>query len=98
MAQWMIGETYFHQKNYTEAIKAYYRVERLYPYPRWQAAALLQSGKCHEMRGEFQDAVKLYGQLLRDYADSPFAEEASQRLRVAQKRATVATTSSQPNE
>jgi cellulose synthase operon protein C len=90
MAQWMIGETYFHQKNYTEAIKAYYRVERLFPYPRWQAGALLQAGKCHEMRGEFHEAVRQYGQLLKDYADSPFAEEASQRLRVSQKRATVA--------
>jgi TolA-binding protein len=91
MAQWMIGETYFHQKNYTEAIKAYYRVEKLFPFPRWQAGALLQSGKCHEMRGEFEEALKLYGRLLKDYADSPFAEEASQRLRVAEKRATLAT-------
>jgi TolA-binding protein len=86
MAQWMIGETYFHQKNYLEAIKAYYRVERLFPYPRWQAAALLQSGKCHEMRGEFADAVQRYGQLLKDYPNSPFAEDAEQRLRVARKR------------
>jgi TolA-binding protein len=88
MAQWMIGETYFHQKNYLEAIKAYHRVERLFPFPRWQAGALLQSGKCHEMRGEFADAVKLYAQLLKDYANTPYSEEASQRLRVAQKRAT----------
>jgi TolA-binding protein len=87
MAQWMIGETFFHQKNYAEAIKAYYRVERLFPYPRWQAGALLQAGKCHEMRGEFAEAVQRYGQLLKDYPDTPFAEDAEQRLRVAQKRA-----------
>jgi TolA-binding protein len=98
MAQWMIGETYFHQKDYLEAIKAYYRVERLFPYPRWQAGALLQSGKCHEMRGEFQEAAKLYGRLLKDHADSPFAEEASQRLRVAEKRATVAKTEPGTNQ
>jgi TolA-binding protein len=86
MAQWMIGETHFHQKSYGEAIKAYYRVERLFAYPRWQAAALLQSGKCRELRGEFPEAVKLYAQLLKDYPDTPFSEEASQRLRAAQKR------------
>lgn len=89
MAQWMIGETYFHQKNFLEAIKAYHRVERLFPFPRWQAGALLQSGKCHEQRGEFRDAVQLYAQVLKDFPDSPFTEEASQRLRVAQKRATL---------
>ncbi len=89
MAQWMIGETFFHQKNYLEAIKAYHRVEQLFPFPRWQAGALLQSGKCHEMQGDFRQAVTLYAQLLKDFPDTPFAEEASQRLRVAQKRAAL---------
>lgn len=89
MAQWMIGETYFHQKNYLEAIKAYHRVEQLFPFPRWQAGALLQSGKCHEMLGDFRQAVTLYAQVLKDFPDTPFAEEASQRLRVAQKRAAL---------
>ena len=29
MAQWMIGETFFHQNNYDEALRAYSRVEIL---------------------------------------------------------------------
>ena len=40
MAQWMIGETYFHQKNYDAAIRAYLELEALYAFPTWQAAAL----------------------------------------------------------
>ncbi|MBW3596674.1 MAG: tetratricopeptide repeat protein [Planctomycetes bacterium] len=86
MAQWMVGETYFHQKNYLEAIKAYHRVERLFPYPRWQAGALLQAGKCREMRNELRDAVQLYAHVLKDFPDTPFTEEAAQRLRAAQQR------------
>ncbi len=53
MAQLMIGETYFHQKNYEAALREYYAgIEILYDYPVWQAAALLQAGKCRERLGE----------------------------------------------
>jgi TolA-binding protein len=89
MAQWMIGETYFMQKKYNRAIQAYHRVEILYEYPRWQAAALLQAGKCHEMLGRWKEAIELYSQILEDYSTTTIAEKAAQRLRVAQQRAEI---------
>ena len=87
MAQWMIGETYFHQKEYGPAIKAYHRVETLYAFPRWQAAALLQAGKCYEMQSNWHESVKLYAQLLKDYPETRFQQEASRRLRKAKLQA-----------
>jgi TolA-binding protein len=81
MAQWMIGESYFHQKEYDLAIRAYHRVESLYAFPRWQAAALLQAGKCHELKQEWKQALRLYAQLLKEYPQTPFAEDASKRLK-----------------
>jgi TolA-binding protein len=81
MAQWMIGETYLHQKEYDLAIRAYHRVESLYAYPQWQAAALLQAGKCHELKGEWKEAVGLYAQLLKQYPHTEFAEDAALRLK-----------------
>ncbi len=87
VAQWMIGETYFMQKQYNQAIKAYHRVESLYDYPRWQAAALLQAGKCHEMVGRWSEAMELYARIVNDYAQTRFADKAVKRLRVAQQRA-----------
>jgi len=86
VAQWMIGETYFMQKQYDEAIKAYHRVEGLYDFPRWTAAALLQAGKCHEMVGRWSEAVKLYAKVVQDFAKTPFSDKAARRLRVAQQR------------
>lgn len=80
MAQWMIGETYFHQQNYGEAITAYQRVKTLYPFPQWQAAALLQAAKCYELKNEPRQAITLYAQLLREHASSPYSQEASARL------------------
>ena len=80
MAQWMIGETYFHQENYTTALSEYLRVEVLYPYPRWQAAALLQAGKCHERLGEKKEAAEMYAHMLQKYPQTEFTADASQRL------------------
>ena len=36
MAQWMIGDTYFQQEKYPDALREYMRVEILYPFPHWQ--------------------------------------------------------------
>lgn len=86
MAQWMIGETYFHQDEYRHAIEAYHRVETLYNFPHWKAAALLQSGKCHERMNQPKHAVTLYAQLLKELPDSEYADEASRRMSVARQR------------
>ena len=91
MAQWMIGETYFLQKDYANAIRSYHRVESLFGYPKWQAAALLQAGKCHEVRGEWKSAIELYSQILKDYPNNTFADQASARLREARVRMTNST-------
>lgn len=81
MAQWMIGETYFHQKNYEAALREYLKVEILYAYPIWQAAGLLQAGKCRDLLGESQEADKLYARLMKDYPGTRWAAEAGRRLR-----------------
>lgn len=86
MAQWMIGETYFHQKNYEAALREYLRLEILYAYPTWQAAALLQAGKCHEHLGEWKEAGELYARLLKAYPNTPFAEHANQRLQALSRQ------------
>ncbi|MBN2577458.1 MAG: tetratricopeptide repeat protein [Pirellulales bacterium] len=83
MAQWMIGESYFHQKHYQTALREYLRVEILYAYPTWQAAALLQAGKCHELLGNRREAEKLYARILEKYSKTPFADQAQQRLGTA---------------
>jgi TolA-binding protein len=86
MAQWMIGETFFHQEKYVEALGEYLRVEEHYPFPRWQSAALLQAGKCHESLGQWQSAVAVYQRLLKTYPASEFSGEAGERLAEANKR------------
>jgi TolA-binding protein len=80
MAQWMIGETWFHQGDYPRAIREYLRGQTLYAYPRWQAASLLQAGKCSELLGDRRQAIDLYRQLIDKHREPPFVDEARQRL------------------
>ena len=89
-AQWNIGETYFHQKNYEEAIRAFSRVELLYDYPHWQASSLLEAGKCYEMLGKWSDAQDSYQRILNDFAETALTQEAQRRLQVATERAAAA--------
>jgi TolA-binding protein len=80
MAQWMIGETYFHQKNHEAALKEYLKVEILYAFPTWQAAALLQAAKCRDLLGDSGEADKLYARLMKEHPGSEFAKEAAKRM------------------
>lgn len=81
MAQWMIGETYLHQKKYETALREFSRLEILYAHPVWQAGALLQAGKCHELLGDAKSAVDQYQRILKSYGNTTFATEAAERLK-----------------
>lgn len=92
MAQWMIGESFFHQKEYRHALRSYQRVNRLHSYPRWHSASLLQTGKCQEALGDSDAAIKSYVQLIQRYPESEFSEAASARLRIARQQAATTAT------
>lgn len=80
MAQWMIGEGLFHQKRYGDAIAAYDHCARDSSFPRWQAAAVLQAGKCRLLLGETELARRDLERVVTEYTDQPLAEEAKARL------------------
>lgn len=86
ISQWMIGETYFHQKSYAIALREYLRLEILFAFPTWQSAALLQAGKCHELLGEWDNATEAYHRILKEYPNTEFADDATARLEKIRSR------------
>jgi TolA-binding protein len=79
-AQWLIGETYFLQQKYAEAIDAYRRVDTLDATGQWAALALLQAGKSFEKLARPREAATCYTALLTRFADLPHANHARTRL------------------
>jgi len=80
IAQWRIGETRFHQKQHKQAIAAYEKTAVNYQFDKWSSAALIQAGKCQEHLENWQQAEKLYSDLLQRHPKSEFVFDAKQRL------------------
>ncbi len=79
-AQWLIGETFFMQQRYSEAIDAYRQVDALDSSGQWTPLALLQAGKAFEKLGHPRDAAICYTALLGRFSDWPHATQAQARL------------------
>ncbi len=85
-AQLMRGETYFHQKQYNDALRELLKVDILYNAPRWQASALLEAGKVYEQLDQWGNAAEIYRKMRSRFPDDPTAAEAGRRLEAALKR------------
>lgn len=77
----VIGQAWSTKKLPEKSALAYLRVPILYGNDRrLAAAALLSAGRELEKIGELQEALTLYGEVVRDYAAAPAAAEARNRL------------------
>ena len=79
-AQWLIGESYFLQEEFAQAIQAYRVVEGIDSSGTWTAAALVQAGKSFEQLGRTREAAVCYWNLVNRFGDSVHARVAQNRL------------------
>lgn len=96
MSQWMIGETWFHQEKFADALNAYLLVDSLYEFPDWQSLALLQAVKCHLKLGDTETAQKTCSRLISSFPDSPHLENAKLLLVDLESNPTKKTTKTIP--
>ncbi len=90
MAQFLTAETYFHQRDYEAALREYRRCDAEHKQPAWQAAALLQAGKCQEHLGRWAEARGCYEELIARYETSPYVADARLRRDAVVKQADTA--------
>ena len=79
-AQFLIGEVFFAQKEYAEAVKTFSKVIYGYSYPRWQADATYEAARCFETLGKTKQAVRYYTELLSRYPKNDKAAAAKKRI------------------
>ena len=89
MAQWMIGETFFHQYDYPRAREVYLKVIDQHKQPEWQARAALQAGKCWELEGDWEKAKALYTTALKQWTGSESEKKLQTRLKWADSQITT---------
>ena len=85
-SQLFIGDTFFLQKKYAEALLAYLKVYNLYKFPDHQAAGLFQAAQCDEFLKDWKDAVSTYELLLKEFPRSEYAANAKLRLKAAKQQ------------
>jgi TolA-binding protein len=84
---WRIGETRLAQEDYSNALSAYQESLAAGDVPHWEAAALLQAGKCEERLGNRTGALLRYRELLKRFPESEFALQARRRAEALERRA-----------
>ncbi len=79
-AQFQIGECLFAMKRYDQAVRELIKVDILYAYPQWSAAALFEAGRCFEKLGKTVEARTHFQRVAKEHQQTRWAAMASQRL------------------
>ncbi|MGE0479916.1 MAG: tetratricopeptide repeat protein [Phycisphaerae bacterium] len=79
-AQFQIGECLFAQKKHDDAVRELLKVDVLYAYPEWSAAALYEAGRCFEVLGRPVEAREQFNRVRDRHAGTRWAELAAERL------------------
>ncbi len=79
-SQFQIGECLYAQNKYEDAARELLKVDILYAYPEWSAAALYEAGRCFEGLNQPTEAAEQFRQLQEQYSDSQWAVLAAERL------------------
>ncbi|MFK7884092.1 MAG: tetratricopeptide repeat protein [Phycisphaerales bacterium] len=79
-AQFQIGECLFAEGRHDDAVRELLRVDILYDYPEWSAAALYDAGRAFEQLRKFGEARQQYREIGERFGDSTWADLAADRL------------------
>jgi TolA-binding protein len=79
-AQFQIGECLFAQRKYDEAARELLKVDILYAYDQWSAAALYDAGRCFEAMAQPAEARRQFEQVRDRFGDTEWATLARERL------------------
>ncbi len=82
-AQFQIGQCLFARQRYKDAVRELLKVDILYAYPQWSAAALYEAGRCFEKLSQTAEARQQFKTVIDKYGDTRWAALASKRMATA---------------
>lgn len=72
-AQFQIGECLYAQKKLGEAVAEFLKVDVLYAYPEWSAAALYEAGRCLREQGKGAEASRQFADVVKRFPETRWA-------------------------
>lgn len=84
-AQFQIGECLFAKKQYKDAATELMKVDILYAYPEWSAAALYEAGRCFEKLSQPVEARHRFAEVSEKYGQTHWASMAAERVAALSK-------------
>ncbi|MBN2560567.1 MAG: tetratricopeptide repeat protein [Phycisphaerae bacterium] len=85
-AQFQIGQCLFARKRYEDAARELLKVDILYAYPEWSAAALYEAGRCFEKLSRSAEARRQFTTVVENHKGTQWAQLASERLAALAKQ------------
>lgn len=79
-AQFQIGECLFAKGKHDEAVREFLRVDLVYAYPKWSAAALYEAGRCFEELDRDADAISQFTDVIERFNETDWAVMSERRL------------------
>jgi TolA-binding protein len=91
-AQFQVGQCLFAKKDHEGAARELLKVDILYAYPEWSAAALFEAGRCFEKLLRPAEAQGQFRRVVENFSETEWAKLAAKRLQ------DVSTASALPGE
>ncbi|MFO0974205.1 MAG: tetratricopeptide repeat protein [Phycisphaerae bacterium] len=79
-AQFQIGECLYARRQWDAAARELMKVDILFAFPEWSAAALYEAGRCLDERGQRVEARQQFKRVVEKYGDSKWAALAREKL------------------
>lgn len=79
-AQFQVGQCLYAQKKLEPAVRELLKVDILYAYPEWSAAALFEAGRCFEQLNDPVQARTQFTTVIEKFKETKWAELASRQL------------------
>ncbi len=79
-AQFQVGQCLFAKKDHEAAVRELLKVDILYAYPEWSAAALYEAGRCFEKLAKPAEAQSQFRRVAENFSETAWAKLALKRL------------------